>query len=457
MTFTPSPFSKDYSNLEFHDEDGELLDLSDQEAAALAKIPRLKRDRGRIRKRGTLQWTKWLKNHVTGETVFDESDTYEYPGDAEVTIDTVRNPTLKPVKVPKGKIIDDGGDFTHTTVYMTGLKTGNYYRYNKGEVYESYASGQVWLETPGFIHLGINVSDSTVAPEEDYDLSGIGPGLWNAMLPTNPGVDLGINIAELRDLPRLVKDKLDSLKSVVSSLSNPKGLADWVLAINFGWKPLLSDIRKVINLYFKLERKVDFLLRNGGKPLHRRLPTRAPEITNEVLFEYSGPVDQGWVPDRHPESSDPDGEVPDRFKCKIELRKSVYTNASGVFVYYLGDIPPTKAYLRLKLLGLIPSESLLWEATRWSWLVDWFSNMGDVLSNIEAKTRDNAVSIYAYAQRRVVREYKFTYSNGFYDVGFTRVYDTKCRRKIDPFGLAGEVSLTDLQLGILLALGITRS
>lgn len=156
-----------------------------------------------------------------------------------------------------------------------------------------------------------------------------------------------------------------------------------------------------------------------------------------------------------PVGSDPD-ELVDRFKCKITLHKEVTERASGVFTYHLGDIPPTPAYLRLKLLGLIADEALLWEATRWSWLVDWFSNMGDVISNIEANLRDRVVSLYAYSQRRIVREYKFTCSNGYYDCSVTRVFDTKCRRKIDPFGLASEVSLSDLQLGILVALGLQR-
>jgi hypothetical protein len=232
-------------------------------------------------------------------------------------------------------------------------------------------------------------------------------------------------------------------------------LADWFLAIQFGWKPLLSDIRKCIDLYFKLEKRIEFLMRNGGVPLHRRTPVRPPVITDEVLYEESFPDNPGWMTDVVPVGSDPD-EMVDRFKCKITLHKEVTERASGVFTYHLGDIPPTPAYLRLKLLGLIADEALLWEATRWSWLVDWFSNMGDVISNIEANLRDRVVSLYAYSQRRIVREYKFTCSNGFYDASVTRVFDTKCRRKIDPFGLATEVSLSDLQLGILVALGLQR-
>jgi hypothetical protein len=235
-----------------------------------------------------------------------------------------------------------------------------------------------------------------------------------------------------------------------------------VLAINFGWKPLLADIRKTINMFSKLEKRVDFILRNGGIPLHRRTPPFEPEVTEEVLFEYSGPEDQGWLRDQPFVHGweDPPGQPGDgqsRFECKLVCRKTVTNCASGVMTYFLGDLPPTRAEVRLRLLGLIPNESLLWEATKWSWLVDWFTNLGDVIANIQSSLRDRLVSLYAYNQRHTVREYTWTATNGYYHVKCVRVFDTKRREKIDPFGLTAEVSLTDLQLGILLALGITRS
>jgi hypothetical protein len=281
------------------------------------------------------------------------------------------------------------------------------------------------------------------------------------MSPLRPNVVLGVDIAEARDLPRLVKGKLDSMKSIVSSLSNPKGLADWVLAINFGWKPLYADIKKLIEKFQMLDKRIEFILRNGGIPLHRRTPPFEPEVTEEVLFEYSGPDDQGWMRDVPFPSGweDPPGQPGDgqtRFECKLVCRKTVTNVASGVFVYYLGDLPPTKAYLKLQLLGLIANESLMWEATKWSWLVDWFSNLGDIIANIRSNLRDRLVSLYAYNQRHTVREYTWTATNGYYHVRCVRVFDTKRREKIDPFGLATTVTLSDLQLGILLALGLTR-
>lgn len=452
-----SPLNKDYDDREDRVGGGPS---SSSAQSALDKKPRLWHKRGRFRLPPSHQKILEIRHDLIDDIfveTYREESLNQYFEKVEVTEDTISNPRYKPPKRPKGKIVDSGGDFTHYTIEYVQIVTRNIHFIIDSETVRVNRAGHLWLSPPiDFEHDGIKVSDSIKPPEDDLDLSGIGPRLWGVLNPANPAVDLGVNIAEIRDLPRLVKGKLDSLKSFISSLSNPKGLADWLLAINFGWKPLLSDIRKCIRLYFKMEARIKFLMQNGGKPLYRRTPKWEPKITDEILFEYSGPDNQGWMRDEIPFDGDPDSMV-DRFKCKLVLHKEVTEAASGVFTYHLGDIPPTPAYLRLKLLGLIPDESLLWEATRWSWLVDWFSNMGDVISNIQANLRDRVVSLYAYSQRRVVREYRFTCSNGFYDVAVTRIFDTKCRRKIDPFGLAVEVSLSDLQLAILVALGITRS
>lgn len=451
MPIRYNTFNKDYARIEGKTDDGKPLGLTPEEQSVLDLKPRLKRERGRFRLSDPIEYQKRIYDALNQVIVLDDIVQYQYFEKSEVTKDTIRNPGFHPKKVEKGKIVDDGGEFTHTEIFYTDLVTESIsHQYNPFD----FVRGKIFATPQEFIHDGIDISTSISAPEMDTDLSSIGPKLWKAMSPLKPGVDLGVDVAEIRDLPRLVQGKLDSIKSLVGSVSNPKGIADWLLAIQFGWKPLLADIRKLINTFHKLDARVDFILRNGGIPLHRKLPAQEPVITEETLFEYVGPDDQGWMLDRPFPSGFED--IENRFECKLTCRKTVSESASGVFVYFLGDIPPTKASLKLRLLGLSVDESLLWEATRWSWLVDWFTDFGDVLANIQSNLKDRLVSLYAYSQRHTVREYKWTATNGYYHVGVTRIFDTKRREKIDPFGLTSEVSLSDLQLGILVALGLTR-
>ncbi len=465
MPILYNTLNRDYSQTEGQDPEGNALELTLDEQKLLDSKPRLKRERRRFRLTRPFDYERKIYSADETEIIFWDLDSYQYYEDCETTIDTIRNPRYV---VPSGTkpnedlFKDDGGEFTHCKISFTGSVTEFVYHiYNPWD----FVKGHVWLTPPSFMHDGIDVSTAIMCPEMDTDLSSSGPAMWRLMSPLRPGVDLGVDLAEIREIPRMLHHAvttLDSIKAVISTLSNPKGFAQWVLAINFGWKPLISDIKKAVNTFKKLDARIDFILRNGGVPLHRRTPPFAPEVTEEVLFEYSGPDDLGWMRDIPFPSGwdDPPGQPGDgqtRFELKLVCRKTVTNVASGLFTYYLGDLPPTKPELRLRLLGLIANESLMWEALNWSWLIDWFSNVGDVIANIQGRLRDRLVSFYAYNQRHTVREYKWTATNGYYHVSCTRVFDTKRREKIDPFGLATEVSLTDLQLGILLALGLTRA
>lgn len=455
MPYVDSPINQDYEEKEGHDSEGNLSVSPD----TLANRARLTRSRGRFRIPDAFQEivTRFHAFETPVEQDIITRERNRYYEKVEVTEDTVRNPYSRLKPPPKGKIVDDGGDFTHYTIEYTDSVTKNVHQVLPGEVGDLTVSGLIWLNPPTDIeHLGIYPHDSIEPPEEDLDLSDIGPRLWGAMSPTNPTVDLGVALAEIRDLPRLVKGRLDSLKNLVATLDNPKGLADWLLAVQFGWKPLMADIRGIIKAYHRLEARIEFLMRNGGEPLHRKVPTGDPKVEESVLVDETSSENPGWMMDITPPGFDSD-EMPDRFRTKLVCTTKTYEAASGVFTYHLGDIPPTPAYLRAKLLGLIFNEALLWEALSWSWLVDWFSNIGDVISNAQMAIEDRIVALYAYSQRRVVREYRYEASNGFYTVGVTRVFDTKCRRKIDPFGLAAEVGLSDLQYAILIALGLTRA
>jgi hypothetical protein len=452
MAIRYNTVNTDFEEREGKNLDGSSVELTPQQRSVLDLKPRISRERGRFRLRDPYEYRKYITTPDHLSVAMDFHVQYQYFEDCEYTKDTIRNPSYHPKKVDKGKIVDDGGEFTHTKVTYADPTTGSvYHQYNPYD----YVRGKIFATPQEFIHEGIDISTSFTAPDMDCDLSHIGPKLWRAMSPLKPGVEFGVDVAEARDLGRLVKGKLDSVKSIVSSLSNPKGLADWLLAIQFGWKPLVSDIRKLIDIFFKIDKRVDFILRNGGIPLFRRLPARDPIVTDEDLFNYEGPEDQGWMIDAFPPSGFE--EIENRFKCKLTCRTTVTESATGVFIYFLGDIPPTRADLKLRLLGLKVNESLLWEATRWSWLVDWFADLGSIIANIQSHLRDRLVSLYAYSQRHTVREYKWLASNGFYEVSVKRVFDTKRRERIDPFGLAPEVSLSDLQLGILVALGLTRA
>jgi len=123
-----------------------------------------------------------------------------------------------------------------------------------------------------------------------------------------------------------------------------------------------------------------------------------------------------------------------------------------------------KHYLEAgKLLGITLTPDTLWNLAPWSWAVDWFSNAGDVVSNISDWAVYGLVLRYGYIMEHTIVRDTYTRTptglnvSGGATSSITLVTETKIRRRADPFGfgLSG-VALNATQQAILTALGISR-
>jgi hypothetical protein len=119
-----------------------------------------------------------------------------------------------------------------------------------------------------------------------------------------------------------------------------------------------------------------------------------------------------------------------------------------------------------KLLGLSLTPDTVWNLTPWSWMVDWVSNAGDVVSNISDALFDGLVLRYGYMMEHTLTsdEYFFVGPTGFQPTNgprpssITLHHEVKKRVKATPYGFGLTwTSFTTRQLAILAALGITRS
>lgn len=119
-----------------------------------------------------------------------------------------------------------------------------------------------------------------------------------------------------------------------------------------------------------------------------------------------------------------------------------------------------------RLYGLRPTPSVIYNAIPWSWMVDWFSNLGDIISNLDAGVADRLSSDYMYImmQKEWVREYyawgRFKLRQGgtfTSDATSTSIAFTKTRHRGGPFGFsAKDGDLSSHQLAIMGALGLSR-
>jgi hypothetical protein len=117
-----------------------------------------------------------------------------------------------------------------------------------------------------------------------------------------------------------------------------------------------------------------------------------------------------------------------------------------------------------EILGLDLTPSTLWNLAPWTWAVDWFSNAGDVISNMSDWQDDGLVLRYGYMMEHSRATYAYTFEGPTGLNGSLRpqpvvyVSESKRRVKATPFGFGLTWGgLTPIQLAIAAALGISKS
>jgi hypothetical protein len=111
-----------------------------------------------------------------------------------------------------------------------------------------------------------------------------------------------------------------------------------------------------------------------------------------------------------------------------------------------------------RLLGVKITPEVLWNLTPWTWMLDWFGNVGDILRNISILGQDSMVMQYGYMMehKTIHRIHKCVDYYG-QPVRTEFHYETKRRVPATPYGFGlNQQSLTTAQAAILAALGMSR-
>jgi len=282
-----------------------------------------------------------------------------------------------------------------------------------------------------------------------------------ACKPTNPVADVATALAETvrEGIPKMIgaalwKDRTRELR---------KTGADEFLNYQFGLAPLGREIGDAAYAIVSADAIMRQYQRDSGKVVRRRwnFPSEVTTMST-VLTGRTRPF--------LPIFSASPFNSPDLGRCVREVTTFRRRWFSGAFTYYLpsdgnvfGSMARSAAMAR-KTLGLSLTPDVIWNLTPWSWAVDWFTNAGDVISNLTSWMVDGLVLHYGYImEHSYVREtYTWTGGNGYAGaptpLPMAFVTETKVRRKANPFGFGLTwAGLTPIQLAIAAALGISRS
>lgn len=325
--------------------------------------------------------------------------------------------------------------------------------------------------------------------QDDGDLASFGASAWKKFKPKTTIADLGTFIGEIHEVPNLIKGMARRAKNAAriwkdmggfgykanafSRVMDPTKIGDKFLELQFGWLPLVSDIRKFYNGYANFQRMYANLIAHNGSWLKRGGDYTAPIVTTTGFTETTATA--SVYPTLPTPMYDPIRITPASGAPYWRYGQSrLYTvNYSRVwfearFKYWIpalnlsGDDAYRETINIMRTFGARVNPSLVWELTPWSWLVDYFSNAGDVIDNLSSQLDDNLVSKYAYIMGHVLQEARHEATvymkGGPVNMQWSRTLEAKRRLSANPFGFSfTDGTLSPRQRMILMALGMARA
>jgi hypothetical protein len=357
-------------------------------------------------------------------------------------------------------------------VYNNPQKT-NYYRYSGGFAPVSFPwSGPTSAQINA---LGLSAPYS----QTWFDASPYGAEGYRRAAPTLQGIDGATAIGELKDLPHMLHQTAGAMKELYTDLGgslktlfmSPKHVADHFINHVFGWVPFVSDVTKAYNTYQNQNKMMDRIEKDNGNWKHsvrRLVNTKSVE---RVHREYAP-----WVIPFSDISHMLSVRNIDGINCRGYLDvmriQEEYVWFEGVFKFYLAAFDRNKKWhnsrygqlMRLmQIYGLRVSPVTIYKLTPWSWLLDWFTNIGQQLDYLRSTVYDGRVSKYAYIMRTRTERIKHVSTifppPGYDDCVLEWNYGvlTKDRKQsASPFGFSLSGDLSARQLTILSALGISK-
>jgi hypothetical protein len=175
--------------------------------------------------------------------------------------------------------------------------------------------------------------------------------------PVRPLVSIPNFVFELRELPSLIRD---TGRLLLGRSGTPT--SDAILAHNFGWAPLLNDLRTMFSFTEQVQKRVEEIEKIR----------RTKRIEGQL-----GSLRTSWNGTKATTGLTPVGYIDWR------LQHTANTRAWFVATLATYNPPPTgspdEMFRFKRALSSGSTMSVLWNALPWSWMIDYFVSVSDYL------------------------------------------------------------------------------
>lgn len=293
-------------------------------------------------------------------------------------------------------------------------------------------------------------------------ISGLGARGYRETIPTEPESNVAQFLVELRDLPKLPLIHSFREKALFFKNLARNGGKEY-LNMEFGWKPFVKDIRAATNATLTSKKHVANFVANSGKRVRRR--RKLGETNDNTTNSYAKgqfplqPIVEGF-------------SVASSGNLTVTTQTRTKSWFSAAYTYYVAPVGAnwySKSSIKRgeqianRLYGTRLTPGLLWDLAPWSWMADYFGNVGDIVHNLSSFSNDNLVAVYAYLMTK--SEVTKTYTHVGATLGNGRaipacsiaIRSSMMRRYVgNPYSFGSSGDLNPKQAAILAALAISR-
>lgn len=243
----------------------------------------------------------------------------------------------------------------------------------------------------------------------------------------------------------------------------------------FGWQPTIQDLLKLYDNVVHSHEILTQFYKDSGRRVRRGYGFD-PIITNTTFYDRTHYNGLSYYLDVNNSQAGGFYAGPNKYDSAVgrvwcSETKEVTHWFSGAFEYFIpggssavdkiAEMAATARHL-LGIDGL--TLDLAYQLTPYTWLLDYFANIGDIISNATMFSRDNLVMPYAYLMRRTVVKREYGHSGLAFHNGntgpitFREVFTDKRRVRATPYGFGlNPDGFSAAQWAILAALGLTKA
>jgi hypothetical protein len=157
------------------------------------------------------------------------------------------------------------------------------------------------------------------------------------------------------------------------------------LTFKFGWQSLVQAVEQLLPSPEKVSKEVNRIVDSIGKDISfRSKKTWVEKVTS--LPNFTGNLLHNEALDTNPTHPPVSGYRDVELRCMA----NIHIQFPSV------DEPTLRKDLYLRKIGLWPSPSDIFDLIPWTWLIDWFSGIGDYVHLMDTIYHDNSIVNHAF-------------------------------------------------------------